>query len=409
MTEFLSSYGILNTLGSAYFEVDIKGIMVHCNQVFLDNAESTIEHIAGKHYRHLVDPKQVVDIYSAFNTIYKTHENRRMLFNFVRHKTGGFRTAEGVVGPVLSPTNGEVIGFRGILFDVTERIREEMDLLSAKQSAERELAIGRKIQFSFLPTDLTKVDGWDLDVRFHSAREVAGDFYDVFPISNGKRLAFIVADVCDKGVGAAMYMAIFRTLLRAFANINTATQLTMALTAEVDPLKETESMIFRKEKILAVGAQPLLNAVQMTNQYIATNHGSSNMFVTLFFGVLNPADGKLLYINAGHEPPIVVSGGKIAKRLEPTGPAVGLMENLKFEIGETELAHGDLLFAYTDGIIDARDMNNKSFTEEHLLEEIAKKADSPENIVKHIMALLHDHISEQDQFDDLTLLGLYRK
>jgi sigma-B regulation protein RsbU (phosphoserine phosphatase) len=402
-----SSFGILNNLDCAYFEVDFKGNMINANQAFLNKAELTLEQMIGKHYRHMVDPRQVTDLYNTFNVIYRTRELRRILFNFIQHKSGGIRTAEGITGPILTP-NGEIIGFRGILFDVTERIKDEMEILSAKQAAENELAIGRKIQHSFLPATLPQVEGWQMDVRFHSARDVAGDFYDIFPMSNGARLGIVVADVCDKGVGAAMYMAIFRTLLRAFANINTPTNLTKAMEVGRDP-DQTDSMFIRKQNILSVGAQPLMNAIEMTNQYIVQNHGNSNMFATVFFAVLNPQDGKILFINAGHEPPLIISGGKITRRLEPTGPAVGLMEGMQFNIGETELSPGDLLFAYTDGVVDARDANGKSFTEERMLQEISQSADSPNRVIKQIISSLHNHISDQDQYDDITLLGLYRK
>lgn len=294
------------------------------------------------------------------------------------------------------------------MFDITEQVKKEADLLAAKQAAENELAIGRNIQYSFLPTDFSQVEGWNLDVRFHSAREVAGDFYDVFPMSNGARLGFVVADVCDKGVGAAMYMAIFRTLIRAFANVNVATNLTKPFERNNDP-SVSESMFIRRQKTLAVGAQPLMNAIQMTNNYIAQIHGSSNMFATMFMGVLNPQDGKLLYINAGHEPPLVVSDGHIAARLEPTGPAVGLMPDLPFALGEYELKPNDLLFAYTDGVVDARDAKGESFSEQRMLTEIERRSGEPDSVVHHIMTSLHSHIAEQDQFDDITLLGLYRK
>lgn len=405
MTEVNSSFGILNILDCAYIELNFKGILVNANQAFLNKAEMSLEQIIGKHYRHMVNPHHVADLYGALNDVYTTGELRRVVFDFVRHKSGGFRTGEGVFGPIMKPS-GEVIGFRGILFDVTERIKEETDLISAKQAAENELAIARKIQYSFLPANLSQVEGWDIDVRFHSAREVAGDFYDVFPVSSGKRLGFVVADVCDKGVGAAMYMAIFRTLIRAYANVNVAANL---VTVDDKSGNQTDSMVFRKQKVLSVGAQPLMNAIQMTNQYIARNHGSSNMFATVFFGVLNPLDGKLIYINAGHEPPIIVSDGKISGRLEPTGPAVGLMEDLTFEIAEIELKPGDLLFAYTDGVVDARDMNNQSFTEERLISAINKNINTPEKILKGIMTALYSHISKQDQYDDLTLMSLYRE
>jgi phosphoserine phosphatase RsbU/P len=407
MTGSASSFGVLHALDCGYFEVDLKGTMIHANQPFLSRAEMRLEEMIGKHYRHMVDARQVADLYKAFNKVYNGSNIERVRFNYVRRKSGGFRTAEGVIGAIRDG-NQQIVGFRGILFDVTERVKEEADLIAAKQAAENELAIGRKIQYSFLPNDFKQVEGWQLDVSFHSAREVAGDFYDVFPMSNGARLGFVIADVCDKGVGAAMYMAIFRTLIRAFANINVPTNLTKAFESD-DASDLTESMFIRRQKILAVGAQPLLNAIQMTNNYIAQNHESSNMFATIFFGVLNPQDGKLIYINAGHEPPLIVSEGSIAKRLEPTGPAVGLMPDLPFSLGEAELKPRDLLFVYTDGVVDARDAHGASFTEERMLDEITRNAHVPDQILRKIMSSLHQHISDEDQYDDITLLGLYRK
>ncbi|MBI2333625.1 MAG: SpoIIE family protein phosphatase [Chloroflexi bacterium] len=407
MTDSVSSFGIMNALDCGYFEVDLKGIMINANQSFLTRVQLPLAGMIGKHYRHMVDVRQVVDLYKAFNRVYKNKGLERVRFTYVRHKTGGFRTAEGVIG-ALEDLRGNVIGFRGVLFDITEQVKKESDLLAAKQAAENELAIGRNIQYSFLPTNFLQVEGWNLDVRFHSAREVAGDFYDVFPMSNGVRLGFVVADVCDKGVGAAMYMAIFRTLIRAFANVNVATNLTKAFETVNEP-GITESMFIRRQKTLAVGAQPLMNAVQMTNNYIAQIHGNSNMFATIFMGVLNPQDGKLLYVNGGHEPPLVISNGQVAARLEPTGPAVGLMPDLPFSLGEYELKPNDLLFAYTDGVVDARDSKGRSFTEERMLAEIEQHAGDPGMIVHRIMESLNSHIDDQDQFDDITLLGLFRK
>lgn len=406
MTDPISSFGIMNALDCGYFEVDLKGIMINANQSFLAKVQLSLAGMIGKHYRHMVDARQVSDLYKAFNKVYKNRGVERIRFNYMQHKSGGFRTAEGVIG-AMEDRQGNIIGFRGVLFDITEQVKKEADLLAAKQAAENELAIGRNIQYSFLPNDFSQVDGWQLDVRFHSAREVAGDFYDVFSMSNGTRLAFVVADVCDKGVGAAMYMAIFRTLIRAFANVNVATNLTKAFESKEDP-GVTESVFIRRQKTLAVGAQPLMNAIQMTNNYIAQIHGSANMFATIFMGVLNPQDGKLLYINAGHEPPLVVSNGQIASRLEPTGPAVGLMPDLPFSLGEYELQPKDLLFAYTDGVVDARNAKGQSFGEDQMLAKIVQYANDPEKIVHHIMASLNSHISDQDQFDDITLLGLYR-
>lgn len=407
MTGSVSSFGVMNALDCGYFEVDIKGVMTNANAPFLAKAELKLMEMVGKHYRHMVNSRQVSDLYKAFSKVHNHRGVERIRFDYVRHKTGGFRTAEGVIG-VIEDRQGQVVGFRGVLFDITEQVKKEADIIAAKQAAENELAIGRNIQFSFLPTNFNQVEGWQLEVAFQSAREVAGDFYDVFPMSNGARLGFVIADVCDKGIGAAMYMAIFRTLIRAFANINVGTSLTKAFESDGEA-SLTESMFMRKQKMLTVGAQPLLNAIQMTNNYIAQTHESANMFATIFMGVLNPQDGKLLYINAGHEPPLVISGGKIATRLEPTGPAAGLMPDSPYQLGEIELQPNDLLLTYTDGVVDARGENNAPFTEERLLEEIERNAASPEKVVHSIISSLYNHIANQDQFDDITMLGLYRK
>ncbi len=278
---------------------------------------------------------------------------------------------------------------------------------SAKQLAENELAIARHIQQSFLPADFSQVEGWNIDVRFQSAREVAGDFYDVFPVSNGARIALVVADVCDKGIGAAMYMAIFRTLIRAFANVNAATYTPPAQDKSDSDLATITTI--RRSHTLGVGAQPLLNAIQTTNQYIARTHGSSGMFATVFFGMFNPQDGKMIYINAGHEPPVLISEGGIKTRLKPTGPVIGIEENLNFEIGEVELKPGDLLFAYTDGFTDARNEKSEAFSEEKMLSLLLKHAEQPEDVAGRLMEDVKAFIGDADQFDDLTALSLYRR
>lgn len=400
------SIEILDALGYAYFEVDLTGKITTANNSFLEKSEITLAELTGRHYRRIISHAQVADLFRTFNRIYETGKPERVLVNFVRHQSGGFRVAEGMMGAVI--IDGAIIGFRGILFDVTEHIEENIRLASEKQAAANELAIGKRIQSSFLPLNLLKADGWSIDVRFQSAREVAGDFYDIFPISNGKRIGFLVADVCDKGVGAAMYMAIFRTLLRAFASQNFSTNLTDAIST-LGTTPSSEESFLRKRTSLSTGALPLQNAVYLTNQYIARTHGDSNMFATVFFGALNPLDGSLLYINAGHEPPVVLSQGTVINRLEPTGPAVGLLDTLSFEMKEITLQPGQLLFVYTDGVVDARNSSNQPFGEEHLLEVVSRESKNPGAALEQLMASLAAHIMDEDQFDDLTLLSLYRE
>ncbi|HKP15340.1 MAG TPA: response regulator, partial [Gemmatimonadaceae bacterium] len=166
------------------------------------------------------------------------------------------------------------------------------------KSLERELEIGREIQLGFLPDALPTADGWEIRAHFRPARQVAGDFYDAFSLPNG-RVALVLADVCGKGVGAALFMALFRSLLRALAETEFASAASMH--------------------------DGLCATVQGTNDYIARTHGRANMFATAFVAVLDPATGALDYLNAGHEPPAIVGSAGVRARLQPTGPALGLL------------------------------------------------------------------------------------
>src|SRR5207302_7545985 len=134
------------------------------------------------------------------------------------------------------------------------------------RTLERELAIGHEIQLGFLPETIPEPAGWELRAYFRPARQVAGDFYDVFPLPGG-RIAIVLADVCGKGVGAALFMALFRSLFRALAEPQFA-----AASATSEGLRAT---------------------VQGTNDYIARTHGRANMFATVFFAVLDPASGAV--------------------------------------------------------------------------------------------------------------------
>ena len=215
-----------------------------------------------------------------------------------------------------------------------------------------------------------------------------------------------MADVCDKGVGAAMYMAIFRSLFRAFSD-----QQYIIRWAGVPTKDQAESAtgIFRRDAILASGAPSLKNAIDLTNNYIATEHGNSNMFATVFFGLLDPTDGTLLYINAGHEAPLVISNGTLKTRLNSTGPAVGMLPNMDFKIEWVMLSPGDSLLIYTDGVTDALNEKNELFSEERLIETAINLSGSAQTQLMDIISAVDRHIAGREQFDDITLLAVHRK
>ncbi len=253
------------------------------------------------------------------------------------------------------------------------------------RSLERELEIGREIQRGFLPETLPAAPGWDLAARCRPARQVAGDFYDAFWMpaeddAGGRRLGLVVADVCDKGVGAALFMALFRSLLRATAQ------------AASGPPPD----------------DPLLHVARTVNDYIATTHDRANMFATVFFGALDPASGHLRYVNAGHDAPLVVDAAGRRTRLPPTGPALGLMPEVPLAAGALTLAPGATLAAFTDGASDAQSPEGAFFGEAHLLDLLAAPAPSADALLGRVEAALAEHAQGAEPFDDVTLLALTR-
>src|SRR5262249_55326903 len=176
-------------------------------------------------------------------------------------------------------------------------------------------------QLSFLPKELPQQAGWELTGRFRPARQVAGDWYDAFNLEHVRRLGLVIADVCDKGVGPAMLMALMRSLIRAFAQQPSALRSLDGLDPALLPPAAGPA---RRRAGPTAGSTALKSAVEQTNNYIARSHGDTGMFATLFFGVLDPATGLLQYINGGHEPPMIIGRDGIKARLRPTRMAGAL-------------------------------------------------------------------------------------
>jgi PAS domain S-box-containing protein len=254
---------------------------------------------------------------------------------------------------------------------------------SARDIAERDLEIGREIQSGFFPEAFPDIPGWEIAAHFQAARQVAGDFYDVFQFKNSNLTAFIIADVCDKGVGAALFMVLFRSLLRAYS-------------PDQFDLDRAEEQLGR--------------IVLSVNNFIAEIHGRSSMFATLFYGVLEPESGTLYYVNGGHEPPLVLDkDGAIRQRLMPTGPAVGFFPNIEFRVERIQLEKGDILVSYTDGTTDALNSAEELFTEQRLLRLIKAPWTSIFSMIFELNVNLVNHIGQKDQYDDITLLAFRRK
>ena len=267
-----------------------------------------------------------------------------------------------------------------------KRLRDMQSLYL--KSLEREMNIARDIQKEFLPAQLPEVPGWEIASYFEAAKEVAGDFYDAFTLPDGT-LTFLVADVCGKGIGAALFMTLFRSLIHA-ASIS------------------DQFSVGQAQPALSA-AERLQHAVTLTNNYVAETHEASNMFATVFVGILNPATGKLTYINAGNEPPLIAGGdGKVHTTLARTGSAVGAIANAKFTVKETTLASDDMLVAFTDGIPDTQNIHGEFFGNDRLRGLLVDNS-TPTALLKAMETDLDQFIGEADQFDDITLLAIKRK
>lgn len=324
------------------------------------------------------------------------------------------RSWEGVSDFLLPPFDAELVHLR--LASLLERLQQRV--LRAEETErdellklERDLQIGHDIQLGFLPSVLPQPEGWEITAFFHPAREVAGDFYDAFSMVNGRRVGFVIADVCDKGVGAALFMSLFRTLVRSNAQHNTSLSWmdpsSGSVTEDKDWLSGDPAQ--RRQSLPTIGTGPLLNAVVSTNDYITENHMEQGYFATMFVGLLDPSNGSLVYINGGHNPPVLQRVDGSRDLLRPTGPAVGMLPGVKFKLGQARIGPGDVLFAYTDGVPEARAPGGAFFTEDRMLELVAEGAPTAQELLDLVAGRLRDHIASAPQFDDITMMALRRR
>jgi sigma-B regulation protein RsbU (phosphoserine phosphatase) len=255
-----------------------------------------------------------------------------------------------------------------------------------RKALEREFEIGREIQAGFLPDTLPQPKGWEIAASLKSAREVAGDFYDVFELALGT-IGLVIADVCDKGLGAALFMTLFRSLIRAGSSIDALTH--PEATGGVS------------------SSQRLENAVSLTNNYVAMTHGKTSMFATIFFGILDTRTGVLAYVNGGHVPPMVINQHGVREILKRTGPAVGIAPDADYSTGEVVIERGETLFGYTDGLTDTTNAAGEYFGEKGLIPLLAK-AKPLSSLLEQVQDLVEAYSTGTQQVDDITMLAVRR-
>ncbi len=239
----------------------------------------------------------------------------------------------------------------------------------------QELEFASEIQASFLPDKIPRMPGWELAVTILPAREMAGDFFDFIPFEDG-RLGILIADVTDKGVGPALYMALSRTLIRTYA-----------IEYEFDP----DTVFF------AANGRILKDA-------------RARLFVTAFFGILDQETGVMKFSNAGHNPPYLLraQSGEV-ESLGVTGMPIGIDEQAIWEQDEIQLEKGDALILYTDGVPDTLNESGDFFEVENMLEIARSNMGNPAfEIQAAIIDQVHQFMGAAPQVDDITLIVLTR-
>jgi phosphoserine phosphatase RsbU/P len=275
---------------------------------------------------------------------------------------------------------------------------------------EQDVHVARRIQAGFLPRTLPQVEGWEIAASFQPAREVAGDWYDAFMMTQGRRIGFVIADVVDKGVPAALFMALVRSLTRAFAQQNYSVDWSSMLGEGGKGRRGQSRSQSRMRAMPSAGTMSLYNAVVLANNYILDNHADDNMFATLFFGMLNPDTGQLLYINAGHNPPFILGAdGTLKASLPNSGAAVGMFPNIDYQIEEAMLEPGDVLYTYTDGVTEARNAAGEFLTEPGLLDLLNAPVTSAASLLDKIQTYLAGFMRGAVQADDITMLAVRRE
>jgi phosphoserine phosphatase RsbU/P len=253
----------------------------------------------------------------------------------------------------------------------TRRSMEEHDQLV---SIQQDLNVAREIQQAILPKIFPPFPlqhNFDVYASMVSAREVGGDFFDFFQI-DPSRLGFVIGDVSGKGVPAAIFMAVSRTLIRATG-------------------------------LKGVTASECMHYVNN----LLCNESVNSMFVTVFYGILNTATGEVEYVNAGHNPPYLLSSSGISKIEMTGGIALGILEDVNFKSKIIEMTPGEKLFLYTDGITEAFNMEQIAYGEDKLKNLLNQRLHLPiETIIKDSFTDVNVFVDAAPQSDDITMLAI---
>ncbi len=265
---------------------------------------------------------------------------------------------------------------------ITDKLRQVKDISRSQAIAHRklseELAQAGRVQHTFIPTHSPNIPGYEISGVLLPASETSGDLYDFIDLGNDK-LGVVIADVADKGAGAALYMAMSRTLIRTYAGEN-----------HLNP----------KEVLQQVNRRILMD----------THHG---IFLTVVFGILDPAQGTFTYVNAGHNPPILLQKNEdqvSLTLLEKTGTLIGIFDDNIWEEDQITLYPHEVLILYTDGITEAQNDREEFFGFDRFKQALKSEFTTSAEVFRNkILESVHSFSGGSPRLDDITLVVISRE
>ena len=283
-----------------------------------------------------------------------------------------FETAFGIVKSIALPfIIINALGFM-LIITIINNMEKQRTILLDRNRLQSELEVATVIQKSMLPVineEYPGIDAIDVSASMQTAKEVGGDFYDVFYVDRN-RIAFVIGDVSGKGIPAALFMATAKTTLQ-------------------NCIRDIPS---------------LADAVETANNVLCASN-EAEMFVTLWVGILDLTSYELQFISAGHNPPVVVHGDKGSYLKMKNGFVLAGMEGVHYKEHTVQLYQDDIVFLYTDGVTEATDSNEALYGEERLLQCFENTAESStSDILKKVTVSVEAFVQGNSQFDDMTML-----
>ncbi len=285
------------------------------------------------------------------------------------------------IAAIAASTRDEVGGLASVLTEMERKLRDYIVTLTettaAKERMQSELAIGHDIQMGLLPhlsDEIRTRKDFALHAVMEPAKEVGGDLYDFFMLDD-ERLFFLIGDVSDKGVPAALFMAVTMTLFKAHA----------------------------------LDSQAAINAVVSRVNYALSNENPWQLFVTAFAGILDTRNGRITYCDAGHELPFLLrADGRVEVHEKTAGLALAYDEGYEYSCGAITLGRGDSIVVYTDGVTEAMDEGRRQFGHSGMRKafEACGAAAPPEQVTEILMGQIRAHAGRAPQSDDIAILAI---